>query len=602
MTPNPLYHVEVTITRLIIEGEYKGNCLFAGLAIYRGIREDLLFCSNRSFWNSNTRDSIKNTNHTISPIDDMSLVLYSIEKYTSVSVSLILTLSNCTGVIINPCEYEAYCSGSSLNLKICKEYLKSLTTCHVQLKVKSQHFKNFQSLHKVALVNLSSSLLLTLKTHSCVQLYLSSFVKARKRNITEKWYHQYFFEGVCALSITPDIDSSKSSKGNWALYASSVGKINRLETFHIFGLGKIIFYQLEKYMLKKEKNTKILIEEKDFNTEYKVLLHYDIKFEIVVLSGIGYHKGTKLKQIYLGFQGGSNSTVLISLVVGHLAMLKESGLLSTLTSWEMFNIISWNYILPLVKIGTTDKTKQLLDILTKLNSAVYGYSMNINITGSSLHSLINNFLVANLKIETKFCITKCLVYDKERQKIFDSTNCQTLVASDISDTKGLFEKIYDNHCKNQSTLDWSMDLFTSNFLQSQNLKIQLPGIYEKAELYIYYNNHSMDAKEDQFIITLQDERIMKIVNSSLLLNNKIYYIFPETINKPTVYSWKEAEKLCSQYESHLPIFSSQSDVQDLVDIILRAAWTGPIRMIFIGLRVSKDMFLIITIFSVINQL
>ena len=64
----------MTITRLNIEGEYKRNCLFAGLAIYEGVREDLLFCSNRSFWNSNTRD----TNHTISPKDDMSLVLYSL--------------------------------------------------------------------------------------------------------------------------------------------------------------------------------------------------------------------------------------------------------------------------------------------------------------------------------------------------------------------------------------------------------------------------------------------------------------------------------------------------------------------------------------------
>ena len=62
------------------------------------------------------------------------------------------------------------------------------------------------------------------------------------------------------------------------------------------------------------------------------------------------------------------------------------------------------------------------------------------------------------------------------------------------------------------------------------------------------------------------------------------------MNQRTVYSWEEAENLCSQYDSHLPIFSSQSDVQDLADIILRAAWTGPIRMIFIGLRVSRDIF------------
>ena len=84
--------------------------------------------------------------------------------------------------------------------------------------------------------------------------------------------------------------------------------------------------------------------------------------------------------------------------------------------------------------------------------------------------------------------------------------------------------------------------------------------------------------------------MLNIINTSLLLNGKRYIIFPETMNQTTVYSWEEAEELCSQYESHLPIFSSQSDVQDLVDIILRAAWTGPIRMVYIGLKVSRDFF------------
>ena len=197
--------MKVTITRLNIEGEYKGNCLFAGLAIYEGVREDLLLCSNRSIWNSNTRD----TNHTLSPTHDMSLVLYSIENYTSVSASLILTLSNCTGVVINPCEYETYCGGSSLNLKICQQYVKSLATPYVQFKVRSQRFNIYQSLHKIDSVILNSSLSLVLKTDRCVQLYASSFVKARKQNIFKEWYHKYFYREVCALTIMPDIDNNK---------------------------------------------------------------------------------------------------------------------------------------------------------------------------------------------------------------------------------------------------------------------------------------------------------------------------------------------------------------------------------------------------------
>ena len=139
--------------------------------------------------------------------------------------------------------------------------------------------------------------------------------------------------------------------------------------------------------------------------------------------------------------------------------------------------------------------------------------------------------MANLKIQTKFCIGKCSVWNKEKGKIYNFTNCNTLMASDISDTKGLFAKIYDNHCRDQSSLDWSMDLFTSNFLQSRSLKIQLPGIYEKAKVYIDYHNYSIDGKEDQLVIRLQDERILNIINASLLLNGKRYYIFPETMNQ-----------------------------------------------------------------------
>ena len=93
---------------MTIEGEYKGNCMFAGLAIYQDLREEIHFCSNRSFCNSNTTDRTKDTNHTISPSDNMSLVIYDIKNYTTVSTSLSFKLSACHGVTINPCEYKAY--------------------------------------------------------------------------------------------------------------------------------------------------------------------------------------------------------------------------------------------------------------------------------------------------------------------------------------------------------------------------------------------------------------------------------------------------------------------------------------------------------------
>ena len=138
-----------------------------------------------------------------------------------------------------------------------------------------------------------------------------------------------------------------------------------------------------------------------------------------------------------------------------------------------------------------------------------------------------------------------------------------------------------------------MDLFKSNFRQSRSLKIQLPGIYEKAEIHINSHNHSTGIDKDQLSIRWFDRQIIETINSSLLLSGKKYLIFPETIyvNKRKIYSWNEAEEFCTKYESHLPTFSSQSDVQDLIDVVVRVAWTGPIRMIFIGLRVSMHVFI-----------
>ena len=46
--------VELLLTKFQIDGEYAGNCMFAGLAVYQEQREDLLFCTNRSLWTNKT--------------------------------------------------------------------------------------------------------------------------------------------------------------------------------------------------------------------------------------------------------------------------------------------------------------------------------------------------------------------------------------------------------------------------------------------------------------------------------------------------------------------------------------------------------------------
>ena len=569
---------------MIIEGEHKENCLFAGLAIYQGLREDILFCSNRSFWNNNTADRRKDANHTIAPSDDINLVIYAIKNYTTIFASLTFILSTCDGVAINPCEYEVYCGSTSSTLAVCNSYLDSLATATSQFKHEIQNIAIFESLHKIRFNYLSSSSL-TQKTNSCLKIYFSSAVKARKQKIfQDRRYHQYFSGTSCFVVIIPEIGSLKNEMENWALYSTYVGVINRLESFQVLGMGKIITKHLDKHTQKQEKYTKIIIEEKDFHTFYKVTVKDDVTLRVKTLSGIAHNKDTKLTKIFFCLQGGSYSSLLVSLSVRQLELL---GIISPLTSWHT----SLNYIVPLINIDTRDKTKQLLNILTNFYSVSFGYLLHLTIKENSFSSLTNNAIVATLKIQTKFCIRKCLAEIVPKRIISDLKKCNTLISNDMSDTRGLFKEMYGDYCTTNSTLDWSMDVYAPDLFKSRGLEVLLPGIYENVEVHIYYHNYSINTNKGMLKIEWQDKKIMQRVNTSLLLNGKQYYIFPENINQGKVFSWNEAKKLCIKYESNLPILNSQSDIEDLVDVIVRAAWAGPIRMIFIGLQVSRKVYI-----------
>ena len=538
----------MTITKLTVEGEYKENCLFAGLAIYQGLREDILFCSNRSFWNSNTTDRTKETHHTITASNDMSLVIYAIRNYTMVFTSLSFKLSTCNGVTINPCEYDVYCDTNSSRLALCKSYIESLTTADTQFKLKIRNITQFESLHKIY-IEYRYTIALTQKPDSCLQIYFSSSVKARTEDIFQDSYRHYFRGTACYVLILPEIGNLKTEMENWALYASYMGKINRLEAFGITGTGKIVVNHMDKYIQKQEKNNKIIIEEeKDFQTKYDIMVQDDVKLRVETLSAITHNKDRKLNnnKIFLWLQGGSYSSLLVSLIVHQLEVLNKMGILSTLTSWQIFNIMSSNYIVSLMNIDNKNKTKQLLSSLKDLNSLSYGYSLHVTIKNNSISSHTNNVIVATLKLQTKFCICKCLIRSKWTKNIYDLKKCNILISNYKSETKGLFAEIYNDHCTTNSTLDWSMDLYASDLQNSRGLEVLLPGIYEKVEVDIYYQNYPIKTNGGLLKIKWQDKRILETVNTSLLLNGKQYFLFSENMNQRKHYSWNEAKKLCTK--------------------------------------------------------
>ena len=288
----------MTITRLTIEGVQKGNCLFAGLAIYQGLREDIIFCSNRSFWNSTTTND---TNHTLSPSNDMSLVSYSIKNFTSLATSLIFTLSTCSGVTINPCEYEVYCGSDTSKFPLCTTYLNSLTTVNAQFKKTIKNIIRYESLHKIFYL-MADLILLKQKTNSCLQIYFSSSVKARKQNIFEDRYHQSFLAVKCSVIIFPEIESLRYQKENWVLYTTylgNLGKTSQLERFLVSGKGKNIVNYFDNFTQKQETSDDIIKEENNFHNGYKKLIQDGVTSRVGVLSGIYHHNGIKLNKISL---------------------------------------------------------------------------------------------------------------------------------------------------------------------------------------------------------------------------------------------------------------------------------------------------------------
>ena len=117
-------------------------------------------------------------------------------------------------------------------------------------------------------------------------------------------------------------------------------------------------------------------------------------------------------------------------------------------------------------------------------------------------------------------------------------------------------------------------------------RVLLPGIYEQATIHISHTALQSN-KLLHLYVTWRDTNILEKVDISLQLNGREYQIFKQPRKSNKMYTWMETEEICIHNGGHLPSISSQSDVQDVVNIILRAVWIGPIRMIYIGLKVSN---------------
>ena len=428
--PNPRYSVQVTVEQFIIEGQYKDNCLFAGLAVYERFREDLLFCSNRSFW---TSKSITRR-HVIPASNKLYLILYAIRNYTTVTASFTFTLSECVGIMINPCEYEAYCRGKSGNPEVCQSYLSSLSTRSLKLEITVRDIVWLQTLHSVN-YETAATLSLTQSVNSCGHLYISSAVKAKRPEIFQDIFHHFFLEPICRLVIYPKIHTSADvSMDQFSSYRSYLGHITRLEWLHITGTGRLTTKEYDQYALKEESELEIAIKEVDFNTRYAVSMKADAMFNIGTMSENAIGVQSTFNEAFILKNGGSNSSVILTFMVYPLNILRSQGILSSLSDWEITNMNKKAYIVPLQMINT-DKKSNKLDALSKFKSLPFAYLLQVKLKGDEILFKRRGLQVGTLQIQSRFCILKCIV---SARWILDLNECNTLLDSDKSDTKGLF--------------------------------------------------------------------------------------------------------------------------------------------------------------------
>ena len=468
--------------------------------------------------------------------------------FTSSKASFKITTSKCTGILINPCEFQAYCPvWSETNISFCDTYLQKLKPN--QFKIVKEEIGNVASM-TLHIKNVT----IEHNTDSCVQIYLSSQVVTRPENVYENEFKYNKYTTACFVNI--------HIKGNTMITDSVLtsryqGSIKKAETLEILGHGSVTN---QRFFMEEEKFSRLDFEQ----CKYRV--RFDFTEASVNLESMSDMLTRIITTYTLKVKGGSSSTMIL-----RFEMLKSQNY-----PWTACKKASAKY-----QINT--RLKSYIHLTGGYLSRIYGQILNIEqrIGNSRLDRSVT------LVIRSEFCAFRC------RYKQFPiKRHCGILNDNDPFDSEGLSTKLYSTKCINAFTrvLSWKKIMKLSHFYNTKLLaSVLLPGIYEQVLIRIS-NTPTISLPSDQFFyldVTWKDTNILQRVDISLQLNKRKYQIFTQPSESDKMYNWMEAENKCIEHGGHLPSFSSQSDVQDLVDIILRAAWAGPIRMIFIGLKVSN---------------
>ena len=498
----------------------------------------------------------ENQQSIVSSTSQIMFVLYSVRYFTMSKASFKMTTTKCTGIQINPCEFQAYCSGwSETNMALCDTYLRNL---------KSNQFKIVkEEVSTVLFMNLRlKNVTLEHSSVSCVHIYLSSQVIARLKNVYESDFKYNRYASDCFVNIHIKSDRMITDS---VLTSKYQGTIRKAETLEISGHGNVI---IRNFVMEEHRFTRLDFEQ----CKYRVRFEYteatvNLKTMSEMLTG-------RIMTCTLKVKGGSSSAMILRFIMQKSQNYLVQGGGPSLFSWTSCKKESTKYQI----------FKSYNDLTTSL-SIKYGQILNIEqrIRNSRLGTTVT------IEIRSQFCVFSC-----QFMKFSNRRYCGVLNKNDPFDSEGLSSKLYSSKCAGNTfvrdNLYWKQILKLSHFYDTKVLaSVLLPGIYKQVIIRISHTpTTSLPLNQFSYLdVTWTDTNILEKVDISLQLNKKKYQIFTQPSDSNKMYTWIEAEKKCIEHGGHLPSFSSQSDVQDLVDIILRAVWTGPIRMIFIGLKVSN---------------
>ena len=276
----------------------------------------------------------------------------------------------------------------------------------------------------------------------------------------------------------------------------------------------------------------------------------------------------------LGVKGGSSSTMMLQFKICSFNLSIQEGRLKACSN------MSQKYQIP-ISFNFT-----VFELHNNVTTVIFGQILIISMSTGHYGAYTFKDTTVQLMIKSSFCHFKTV-------QIGERTYGKVLNEFDPFETEKGF-KMYHNKCGDDNKnyfLHWSQILVLPHHNNSKIVsKVLLPGLYEQVTIYITHTQTiSLQPNKLSYLdVAWQDANILQRVDTSLQLNGKQYQIFTQPRNSDEMFTWIEVEAKCVAHGGHLPSVSSQSDIQDVVDIILRAAWAGPIRMIYMGLKVSTQ--------------